>query len=191
MLWEFCPPSQFRKLPNYVWDTLDANVQLSKIAHFNLKLLHYDDKTPSRTSLLTLLARNKNNLEDLDTFRMTGEGDIVSGIGKILGDTISSLAKGGSQIIRSLGKGIKDTLNGLGSLDESVVGSIGNATAKIFTTSTLGLAKIISSLGGLGTIILWALVVLVYLYLFMMRIPNPPPPPPPLPLLISTQNSKP
>ena len=53
------------------------------------------------------------------------------------------------------------------------MGSFGNATAKIITTSTSGLAKIISSLGGLGTIILWSLVFLVYLYLFMMRIPNP------------------
>ena len=100
------------------------------------RLLHYNNKVPRRLSLLALLTRNKDNLEDLTNYRNKGKGDIISGIGKILGSTISALAKGGSQIIRSLGKGIHDTLDGVGDLDTAVVGSIGNATTNVIRSTS-------------------------------------------------------
>ena len=112
------------------------------------------------------MAANKQNLEELAELRETGNGNIINGIGKVLGNTISAVAKGGSTIIRSLGRSIHDTLSGVGDLDEHLVGSIGNATSKLISSTTTGVAKVISSLGGVGNIILWALVILLYLFLF-------------------------
>ena len=182
---------KFHKVAQYLLNMPDASYPMRKIAHFDLRLLHYDNKNPTRLSLLALLARNKDNLEDLTNYRTEGKGDIISGIGKFLGTTISALAKGGSLIIRSLGQGIHDTLDGVGDLDKAVVGSIGNATTNVIRSTSSGIAKIISSIGGLSTVILWALVILLYIYIFMMRLPGPPlpflfpprpeTPPPPLP----------
>ena len=138
-LWQL-EKNKFHRIHKFAWAILKNKIELTKIGHFNLQLLHYDEKIPSRISLLTLLSRNKDNLEDLGQFRSEGEGDIISGIGKILGTTISSLSKGGSQIIRSIGIGIRDTLSGIGNLDESVVGSIGNATSNIIKTSSTAIA---------------------------------------------------
>ena len=122
---------KFHKVAQYLLNMPDASYPMRKIAHFDLRLLHYDNKNPTRLSLLALLARNKDNLEDLTNYRTEGKGDIISGIGKFLGTTISALAKGGSLIIRSLGQGIHDTLDGVGDLDKAVVGSIGNATTNV------------------------------------------------------------
>ena len=172
-LWQL-RANRFREVHKYAWAILSNKVELTKIGHFNLQLLHYDEKTPSRLSLLALLSRNKDNLEDLGQFRSEGNGDIISGIGKILGTTISAVAKGGSEIIRSIGAGIRDTLAGVGDLDEKVVGSIGNATANVITTTSTALTRLLSSMGGISGLLLWALVALLYLYLFLMQMQNPP-----------------
>lgn len=59
---------------------------------------------------------------------------------------------------------MRDAFSGVADLDKAVVTSIGNATSSVIKSSTSGIAQIVSSLGGLSTIILWALVILLYLY---------------------------
>ena len=170
-LWRLHPDNNFTKTSHLLHHRLNAHVPLPKLAHFSLKLLHHDPKPPSRIPLLQLLARSKANLDDLATLRQQGAGDIIKGIGKVLGSTLSSIAKGGSIIIRSLGKGIHDTLEGVSDLDTHVVQSITNATTSVIDSTTSGLSKIISSLGGLGNIILWTLVIVIYLFLFSQNFP--------------------
>jgi len=170
-LWSLSPANTFAKIPAPDKHALLAHLRLPKLAHFSPKLLHYDEKPPSRLPLPRLLSRSKENLEELSSFRETGGGSIISGIGMVLGQTISAVAKGGSTIIRSLGQGIHDTLTGVDDFDQHLVGSIGNATSKIIDSTSTGAAKVVSSLGGIGNIILWLLVIVLYIYVFIRYFP--------------------
>ena len=63
----------------------DMSHPMTKIAGFNPKLIHYNKKLPTRLSLLNLIARGKDNLEDLNSYRIEGNGSMIHGIGKVLG----------------------------------------------------------------------------------------------------------
>ena len=119
---------------------------------------------------MTLLARNKDNLDDLTRYRQQGDGNIINGIGQLFGTTISAAATGGSQIIKSLGHGIKDALSGVSDVDKSLIGSISNATATLVDTSATGVATIIDSIGGISSIVLYVLVFLLYGFLFYIHV---------------------
>lgn len=178
-----CPP---RKKPTYVYDDdnklwrldpthkfflvkplknhkLNSHVLLPKLAHFSMKLLHYDKKQPSRLPLLKLLAHNKDALEEISSIKESASGDFITGVGRMLGSTLESVADGGSKIIRSLGASIHESLSGVSDLDEHLVASISNATSSVIDSSSSGLAKLIGSIGGLGNLILWILVIILYL----------------------------
>ena len=57
---------------------------MAKIARFDLRMVHYDKKILNHRSLLALLSDNEKNLADLERFRTEGDGDIATGIGKII-----------------------------------------------------------------------------------------------------------
>lgn len=162
-LWEYSNFS-FKKIPSKLWLPRQDSTPLIKIGHFDMRLLHYDEKPLPQTTLLALLNSNKDLLERLSQYSEQGGGDLITGIGSALGNTLSSVAKGGSEIIRSLGAGMRDALSGIADLDTAVVTSIGNATSTVITSSSSGLSKIVSSFGGLSSVILWILVLLLYLY---------------------------
>ena len=143
-----------------------------KIAGFNPRLIHYEEKIPSRISLLHVLAHNKENLDSLQSYKEEGDGSISTGIGRVLGKTISSLASGSSLIIKTIGLSIHDALHGIGDLDEVVVGSIGNATSQVVTSTTTGFAKMLDAIGGLPSFILWIIVLLIIIYLTITGIPG-------------------
>ena len=48
---------------------MNAHVNLPKVAQFDQNLIHYSHKPPTRVSLLKLLARQKENLEEMSKFR--------------------------------------------------------------------------------------------------------------------------
>ena len=101
-----------------------------------------------------------------------GGGNIIRGIGKALGDTITAVAKGGSTIMKSIGQSLIDTLDGVAGIDGKLVGTLTNATTQVITSTTSGIAKILSSFGGLGGFLLWILVILLYLFIFSQYIPS-------------------
>ena len=76
------------------------HLHLPKIGHFNTKLLHYSRIRQSRVSLLQLLSRSQDNLEDLTKFRIRGNNNLASDIGAILSDTITAITHVGSEVIR-------------------------------------------------------------------------------------------
>ena len=152
------------------WTTNDDHIGLTKIGHFQSHLIHYETPFPQRLSMLSMLGRSKDVLDQLHTFNTAGHGSILAGIGSLLGQTIHSLASGGSQIIKALGAGIRDTFHGVGDLDEAVVGSISNATATVITAGTSGISKVLSAIGGPSGIILYILVIALYVYIIYSRV---------------------
>ena len=168
-LWSFLN-GHFHKVPKFSWKMARKQVGMIKIASFTRKLVHYETHPPPRTTLLSILNQNHNNLEELMDLRETGSGSMIIGIGKVLGTTISSLAAGSSQIIRSVGAGIKDTLSGISDLDVGLVSSIGNATEKVVSAGAKGIASILSPFGGISGVILYILVFALYAYLIYEKI---------------------
>ena len=160
----------FTVVKKYKWRFLNDNLRVIKLGHFSKQILHYHDRQPSRTSLLSVLMENKENLEALASYRDHGDGDIIRGIGKLVGSTISAAAQGSSQIIKTIGHGIKETLSGVSDLDRSFIGSIGNATVGLVDSSTSGVAKILDAIGGVSGLVLYVLVLLLYIYTIYNKI---------------------
>ena len=160
----------FTKMKKINWRTNSDHIGLMKIGHFHSQLLHYQSPLPQRLSMLYMLHRSRDIFDQLNSFKETGGGSILAGIGSLLGQTISSLASGGSQIIRALGAGIRDTFHGVGDLDESVVGLISNATANVITAGTTGVSKVLEAIGGPSGIILYILVIILYVYTIYNRV---------------------
>ena len=195
-IWQLNNNNVFQVVKQYSYRYLPNKLRVIKMGTFGRHLLHYDEHIPSRTSLLSLLARNKENLRQLNEFREKGQGNVITGIASLFGQTISSLATGGSQIIKALGEGIHSTLSGVGDVDESLIHSISNATSSLVTSSTNGLAKVLHSIGGISGIVTYVLILLLYVYLIYAKIrenrqlfipvattikpPSPLPPPPPM-----------
>ena len=69
-------------------------------------------------SLLDVLARAQETLEQLENIRAADEDNVALGIGKIIGITLSGLSSGGSHIIKAVGTALHGGLTGLGNLDE-------------------------------------------------------------------------
>ena len=75
----------------------------------------------------------------------------------IFSDTMSAVTHGGSEIIKSIGHGLRDRF---GNWDKQVILSLGNATSAVIHStggvtkdSTIGVANIIHSFSGMGTIL--------------------------------------
>ena len=164
----------FTRMKKINWRTNNDHIGLMKIGHFQPHLLHYQSPLPQRLSMLYMLHRSRDIFDQLNSFKETGGGSVLAGIGSLLGQTISSLASGSSQIIRALGAGIRDTFHGVGDLDESVVGSISNATANVITAGTTGISKVLEAIGGPSGIILYILVVILYVYIIYKRVKGKP-----------------
>lgn len=171
-LWKLDKSEQFKKLRYSQYTTRFSPDTLPEMENFKESLLHYDVKPPDRITLLEILAENKDILDSLNSYKEEGDGDLISGIGKVLGRTISSITTGSSKIIKSLAKSMKDAFSGISDLDTEMVDSISNATSSMITTSTTGAAKVINSLGGIGSIILWILVLTLYAIMFYTHWPR-------------------
>ena len=159
----------FRKIKKYNVPISNDHIGLVKIAPYGASLRHYNEEPPSRNSLLFMLARSKEVLEQLEHFRSHGGGSVLAGIGSLLGGAIHSLASGSSMIIKTIGEGIRDIFHGVGDLDEKVVGSISNATSTVISTGATGISQILDSIGGPSGIILYILVFGLYAYVIYSR----------------------
>ena len=106
-----------------------------------------------------------------------GDGSVLFGIGRALGATIESLAKGGSTIIKAVGSAVHGVLNGVGNLDEKVVSSFGTTASNIIHTSgtaikdtSTGIENIFHGiLGGIGGTIKWVLILFLCISLVYMN----------------------
>ena len=70
-----------------------------------------------RSSLLELVSANHQSLQDINAIATSGQGNFLTGLGKLIGITVHSLSEGGSTIIHALGHGIKYGFSGLGTFN--------------------------------------------------------------------------
>jgi hypothetical protein len=132
-------------------------------------------------SLLDVLARSQETLEQLENIRTNDDGgSIALGIGKIIGSTLSGLSSGGSHIIKAVGSALQSGLSGLGDLDQKVVTSFGKATGNIIDSSGRAFEHVSRGaggffhdvLGGLSGSLLWGALILLTLFCAYQYIQN-------------------
>ena len=88
-----------------------------------------------RSSLLDLVSANHVSLQEIYQISGTGHGSFLNGLGKLLGVTINSLAKGGTKIITAVGHGLKQGFEGLGSFTHDAITAAGNATGTVLEST--------------------------------------------------------
>jgi hypothetical protein len=141
-----------------------------RIGDLNSKLLKFLPEPFDTFSLLDVLARSQDTLEQLENIRATDDdNNIALGIGKIIGSTLSGISSGGSHIIRAVGDALHGGLSGLGDLDEKVVTSLGAATGNIIDSSGKAFEHVSRGaggffhdvLGGLSGSLLWGALLLL------------------------------
>ena len=98
----------------------------AKIRGLNSHLVYPKQHQFDRSSLLDLVSANHQSLQDINAIATSGQGNFLTGLGKLIEITVHSLSKGGSTIIHALGHGIKDGFSGSGTFNHAVVTSLGN-----------------------------------------------------------------
>ena len=107
----------------------------AKIRGLNSHLVYPKQQQLDRSSLLDLVSANHQSLQDKNAIATSGQGNFLTGLGKLIGITVHSLSKGGSKNIHALGHGIKDGFSGLGTFNHAVVTSLGNASGTILRST--------------------------------------------------------
>ena len=142
-------------------------IQLKKIKGFNEKLLTKSPHVLEPYTMLNIFTYVHDAIQEIKELQVEqGGGNVLLSIGRALGSTIESLAKGSSSIIRTIGSSLHDVLDGVGDLDEKVVGSFSSAATNIIQASgtavkdsTTGFGNFFHNvLGGMGGTIKWTLL---------------------------------
>ena len=144
-----------------------------KLPGVNSHLLHYVDEPLDEFSLLDILARSQDTLDELQAIQSASSDSIALDIGRVIGSTFTGIGSGGSHIVKALGSALHDGLSGFGDLDSKVIHAIGQASGTILTSS----GKAIEStgkgagsffhqvIGGLSGSLLWGALLLLSLFL--------------------------
>ena len=144
-----------------------------KLPGVNSHLLHYVDEPLDEFSLLDILARSQDTLDELQAIQSDSSDSIALDIGRVIGSTLAGIGSGGSHIVKALGSALHDGLSGFGDLDSKVIHAIGQASGTILTSS----GKAIEStgkgagsfshqvIGGLSGSLLWGALLLLGLFL--------------------------
>ena len=136
-------------------------------------MLHYIAEPLDDFSLLDILARSRDTLDELQTLQTDSSDGIALDIGRVIGSTLAGVSSGGSKIIKALGHALHDGLSGFGDLDSKVIHAIGDASGTIITSS----GKAIEStgkgagsffhqvIGGLSGSLLWGALLLLAFFI--------------------------
>ena len=152
-----------------------------RVGDLNSQILQSIPEPVDTFSLLDILARSQETLEQLENIRTNDDGgSIALGIGKIIGSTLSGLSSGGSHIIKAVGSALQSGLSGLGDLDQKVVTSFGKATGNIIDSSGRAFKHVSRGaggffhdvLGGLSGSLLWGALILLTLFCAYQYIQN-------------------
>ena len=144
-----------------------------RIGELNSHLLQFVPEPFDTFSLLDILARSQETIEQLDNIRANDEdNDVALGIGKIIGSTLYGISSGGSTIIKALGSAVHSGLSGVGDLDEKVVTSLGKATGNVIDSSGRAFEHVSRGaggffhdvLGGLSGSLLWGALLLLAVF---------------------------
>ena len=144
-----------------------------KLPGANSHLLHNVDEPSDEFSLLDILARSQDILDELQAIQCYSSDSIALDIGRVIGSTLAGIGSGGSHIVKALGSALHDGLSSFGDLDSKVIHVIVQASGTILTSS----GKAIEStgkgagsffhqvIGGLSGSLLWGTLLLLSLFL--------------------------
>ena len=151
---------------------------VAKIRGLNSHLVYPKQHQLDRSSVLDLVSANHQSLQDINAIATSGQGNFLTGLGKLIGIAVHSLSKGGSTIIYALGHGIKDGFSGLGTFNHAVVTGLGNASGTILRSTghalkdtSEGASSLFHSiLGGLGGSLIWTILTILILFFVYRKI---------------------
>ena len=152
-----------------------------RVGNLNSQLLQSIPEPFDTFSLLDVLARSQETLEQLENIRTNDDGgNIALGIKKIIGSTLSGISSGGSHIIKAVGSALHGGLTGLANLDQKVVTSFGKATGNIIDSSgrafehaSRGAGGFFHDvLGGLSGSLLWGALLLLTIFCLHQYVQN-------------------
>ena len=78
----------FFKVRKYNVSLGDDRIGLIRVASFGAHLKHYQMELPPRLSLLKLLAKSREVIEQLENFKAHSQGSVLKGIGSLLRSAI-------------------------------------------------------------------------------------------------------
>eukprot|EP00794_Sanderia_malayensis_P014655 gene14655-16173_t len=156
-------------------DTLypHPSFRLPKLRGFNSKLVQPQSVSLDRLFLLEIVTNNYGTFQEIGQFADNNGGDFFTGLGQVLGRTISALGTGGSKLLDAAGRSVNTALHGIGDAGVKVAtgmtqsaGSLtekGGHAIRDVEHGTVSLSH--SIFGSIGGAILWGVVVLVIAYL--------------------------
>ena len=156
--WEYSLQNGFKRLSMEPWSTPKKKIVLPTLRTFNEHIFYLRKQKPHRVTLLRMVAQQEANLHAFNNFQEDGGGSITEGIAQAISGAISGVTKAGSELISSITKGIERDTEGAGKAASQVIG-----------TTLGGVAKVVQSLGGWGTIILIAIDMGIIGYLMYLR----------------------
>ena len=95
-----------------------------KLPGVNSHLLHYVDEPLDEFSLLDILARSQDTLDQLQAIQSASSDSIALDMERVIGSTLAGIDSGGSHIVKALGSALHDGLSGFGDLDSKVIHAI-------------------------------------------------------------------
>ena len=122
--WQFRLPNNFTRFRQKHPFHRHFKLKLPKIAGFNTHLLHYSNVIPHRTTLLNILADQRETLEELSHFKKLGKGNILEGLLNVLGDTFNTIERGGEQIFNTVIKDVDKSIDVVTNSSEKIIKSI-------------------------------------------------------------------
>eukprot|EP00794_Sanderia_malayensis_P020904 gene20904-22954_t len=160
-------------------DTLypHPSFRLPKLRGFNSKLVQPQSVSLDRLSLLDIVTNNYGTFQEIRQFADNNGGDFFTGLGQVLGRTISALGTGGSKLLDAAGRSVNTALHGIGDAGVKVAtgmtqsaGSLIEKGGHAIRDVEHGTASLFHSIfGSIGGAILWGVVVLVIAYLLYSR----------------------
>ena len=128
LFWQFRLPNNFTRFRQKHPFHRHFKLKLPKVAGFDTHLLHYSYVIPHRSTLLNILADQRETLEELSHFKTLGKGNFLEGLLNVLGDTFSTIERGGEKIfntvVQDIDKSIDVVTNSSGEIIRSISADI-------------------------------------------------------------------
>eukprot|EP00794_Sanderia_malayensis_P015475 gene15475-17055_t len=160
-------------------DTLypHPSFRLPKLRGFNSKLVQPQSVSLDRLSLLEIVTNNYGTFQEIGQFADNNGGDFFTGLGQVIGRTISALGTGGSKLLDAAGRSVNTALHGIGDAGVKVATGMTQSAGSLIEKGghaihdvEHGTASLFHSIfGSIGGAILWGVVVLVIAYLLYSR----------------------
>ena len=152
--WKYKVTNQFVRVDMKTKHYHTGTIRLPKLATFSENSLHHSRNLPHRLNLLTLLAHQRENLQELEDIRDLGRGSIIEGMTEGIGNILKTLTGSGLKLVKGVASGLKTVVN---------------ETTSVVAQTISGFGHILSFTGGYSGFFLYVIDVLIIGYLIWSR----------------------